>query len=102
VTSRLGWTGETPLSRSHAAQAGVPPSGRYLSAESHVPQGGLTSALERGRKMSQDKMLVLEVLQGMVRAGLAIWSAHPRGKRELQLLTGEIFRLNEAGIKRVR
>jgi hypothetical protein len=52
--------------------------------------------------MSQDKMFVLEILQGMVRAGLAIWRTHPSGETELQLLTGEIFRLNEAGIKRVR
>jgi hypothetical protein len=52
--------------------------------------------------MSQDKMFVLAVLQGVVRAGMAIWRAHPSGERELQLLTGEIFRLNEAGIKRVR
>jgi hypothetical protein len=53
--------------------------------------------------MSQDKMFVLEVFQGMVRAGLAIWRPDPSGdERELQWLSGEIFLLNEEGIKRVR
>ena len=52
--------------------------------------------------MSRDKMFVLEVLQQTVRAGLAISRTHQSGEKELQLLTGEIFRLNEAGIKRVR
>ena len=48
-------------------------------------------------------MFVLEVLEGMVRAGLAIWRPHPSGgERALQLLSGEIFLLNEVGIKRVR
>jgi hypothetical protein len=52
--------------------------------------------------MSQDEMFVLEVLQGIVRAGLAIWRMHRSGERELQLLSGEIFLLNEVGIERVR
>ena len=52
--------------------------------------------------MSQDKMFVLAVLQGMVSAGLAILRPHPSGETELQLLTGEIFRLNETGIERIR
>lgn len=52
--------------------------------------------------MNQDEMFVLEVLQGIVGAGLAVWRMHPRGERELQLLSGEIFLLNEVGIERVR
>ena len=52
--------------------------------------------------MNQDEMCVLEVLQGIVRAGLAIWRIHPSGERELQLLGGEVFLLNEVGIERVR
>ena len=52
--------------------------------------------------MSQDEMFVLEVLQEIVRAGLAIWRIQPSGERELQLLSGEIFLLNEVGIERVR
>lgn len=52
--------------------------------------------------MSLDKMFVFEALRGMVRAGLAIWRPHPSsGERELQLLSGEIFLLNEVGIKKV-
>jgi hypothetical protein len=58
--------------------------------------------MEGNRKMSQDEMFVLEVLQGIVRAGLAIWRMHRSGERELQLLSGEIFLLNEVGIERVR
>ena len=52
--------------------------------------------------MSQDEMFVLETLQGIVRAGLAIWRMHSSGERELLLLSGEIFLLNEVGIERVR
>ena len=52
--------------------------------------------------MNQDEMFVLEVLQGIVRAGLAIWRIHPSGERELQLVSGEVFLLNEVGIERVR
>ena len=52
--------------------------------------------------MSQDEMFVLEVLQGIVRAGLAIWRIHTSGEWELQLLSGEVFLLNEVGIERVR
>jgi hypothetical protein len=58
--------------------------------------------MEGRRKMNQDEMFVLEVLQGIVRAGLAIWRIHPSGERELQLLSGEVFLLNEVGIERVR
>jgi len=52
--------------------------------------------------MNQDEMFVLEVLQRIVRAGLAIWRMHPSGERELRFLSGEIFLLNEVGIERVR
>jgi hypothetical protein len=52
--------------------------------------------------MSHDEMFVFEVLQGIVRAGLAIWRMRPSGERELQLLSGEIFLLHEVGIERVR
>ncbi len=41
--------------------------------------------LEGSRKMIQDKVFVLEVLQGMVRADLATWRTHPSGEGELQL-----------------
>jgi hypothetical protein len=58
--------------------------------------------MEGSRRMSQDEMFVLEVLQGIVRAGLAIWRIHTSGERELQLLSGEVFLLNEVGIERVR
>jgi len=58
--------------------------------------------MEGNRKMSQDEMFVLETLQGIVRAGLAIWRMHSSGERESQLLSGEIFLLNEVGIERVR
>jgi hypothetical protein len=58
--------------------------------------------MEGSRKMSQDEMFVFEVLQGIVRAGLAIWRMRPSGERELQLLSGEIFLLHEVGIERVR
>jgi hypothetical protein len=58
--------------------------------------------MECGRKMNQDEMFVLEILQGIVRAGLAIWRIRPSGERELQLLSGEVFLLNEVGIEKVR
>jgi hypothetical protein len=58
--------------------------------------------MEGSRKMSQDEMFVLEVLQEIVRAGLAIWRIQPSGERELQLLSGKVFVLNEVGIEWVR
>lgn len=62
----------------------------------------MTERAKRKRESNQDKMFVLEVLRGMVRAGLVSWRTRPSCERELQLLTGEIFLMSEAGITRVR
>jgi hypothetical protein len=57
---------------------------------------------QRQREIGQDKMFVMEALRGMVRAGLAVWKNQSSCERELHLLSGEIFLLDEEGIRRVR